>query len=139
MFSSLIMNDGDFVPTRVSYKFNLRGPSINVQTACSTSLVAVHMAAQSLLSGECDMALAGGVSIELPHRRGYRFMAPVHTGLTARARTRTLFVIVIAPAFLLTIPVLGVLSSVLSRKIKAMQKQILSNLPVLSIFRPFIL
>jgi len=66
-------NDKDFLCTRVSYLLNLTGPSISVQTACSTSLVAVHVASQSLLSGECDMALAGGVSIELPHRQGYRF------------------------------------------------------------------
>lgn len=66
-------NDKDFLSTRVSYNFNLTGPSVNVQTACSTSLVAVHMASQSLLSGECDMALAGGVTIELPHGRGYLF------------------------------------------------------------------
>lgn len=64
-------NDKDFLATRVSYIFNLRGPSINVQTACSTSLVAIHMASQSLLNGECDMALAGGATIELPHRQGY--------------------------------------------------------------------
>ncbi len=64
-------NDKDFLATRASYLFDLRGPSVNVQTACSTSLVAVHYAAQSLLSGECDMALAGGVTIELPHGRGY--------------------------------------------------------------------
>src|SRR3954471_18760035 len=70
MFSSLIMNDGDFVPTRVSYKFNLRGPSINVQTACSTSLVAVALAAQNLLGYRCDVALAGGVSITFPPHRG---------------------------------------------------------------------
>ncbi len=50
-----------------------KGPSVNVQTACSTSLVAVHYACQSLLLGECDMALAGGVTIELPHARGYIF------------------------------------------------------------------
>jgi acyl transferase domain-containing protein len=66
-------NDKDFLTTRISYLLNLTGPSINVQTACSTSLVAVHMAAQSLLSGECDMAIAGGASIELPHRQGYLF------------------------------------------------------------------
>lgn len=66
-------NDKDFLATRVSYCLDLHGPAVNVQTACSTSLVAIHLAAQSLLGGECDMALAGGVTIELPHGRGYRF------------------------------------------------------------------
>ncbi|MEM7130985.1 MAG: SDR family NAD(P)-dependent oxidoreductase [Chloroflexota bacterium] len=66
-------NDKDFLTTRVSYTFNLTGPSINVQTACSTSLVAIHLAAQSLLLGESDMALAGGVTIELPDRQGYLY------------------------------------------------------------------
>jgi acyl transferase domain-containing protein/thioesterase domain-containing protein len=64
-------NDKDVLSTRVSYQFDLRGPSINVQTACSTSLVAAHLACQSLLNNECDMALAGGVTIEIPHGRGY--------------------------------------------------------------------
>jgi len=64
-------NDKDFLSTRVSHLFDLQGPSINVQTACSTSLVAVHYACQSLLNGECEMALAGGVTIEIPHGRGY--------------------------------------------------------------------
>ncbi len=66
-------NDKDFLATRVSYLLDLRGPSINVQTACSTSLVATHLACQSLLSGECDMAVAGGVTIEIPHGRGYLY------------------------------------------------------------------
>ncbi|MCC5992571.1 MAG: SDR family NAD(P)-dependent oxidoreductase [Rhodobacteraceae bacterium] len=66
-------NDKDFLSTRVSHIFDLHGPSVNVQTACSTSLVAVHYAVQSLLTGECDMALAGGVTIELPQGRGYLF------------------------------------------------------------------
>ena len=66
-------NDKDFMTTRVSHIFDLKGPSINLQTACSTSLVATHYAAQALLMGECDMALAGGVAIELPHARGYLF------------------------------------------------------------------
>jgi acyl transferase domain-containing protein/thioesterase domain-containing protein len=66
-------NDKDFLTTRTSYCLNLRGPSIAVQTACSTSLVAVHLASQSLLAMECDMALAGGVTIEQPHRHGYLF------------------------------------------------------------------
>jgi acyl transferase domain-containing protein/thioesterase domain-containing protein/NAD(P)-dependent dehydrogenase (short-subunit alcohol dehydrogenase family)/acyl carrier protein len=66
-------NDKDFLATRVSHIFDLKGPSINVQTACSTSLVAVHYATQALLNGECDMALAGGVTIELPQSRGYLY------------------------------------------------------------------
>lgn len=66
-------NDKDFLATRVSHIFDLKGPSINVQTACSTSLVAVHYATQALLNGECDMALAGGVTIELPHAHGYLY------------------------------------------------------------------
>ncbi len=66
-------NDKDFLTTRVSYQFDLKGPSVNVQTACSTSLVAIHQGAQSLLLGECDMAIAGGVTIETPHGRGYLY------------------------------------------------------------------
>ncbi|MFL6193836.1 MAG: beta-ketoacyl synthase N-terminal-like domain-containing protein, partial [Thermoanaerobaculia bacterium] len=69
----LLLNDRDFLATRASYELNLRGPSVSVQTACSTSLVAVHMASQSLLAGECDMALAGGVSISAPLRTGYLY------------------------------------------------------------------
>lgn len=66
-------NDKDFLTTRLSYLLNLKGPSVAVQTACSSSLVAIHLAAQSLLALECDMALAGGVTIELPHRHGYLY------------------------------------------------------------------
>jgi len=72
-YQLLLGNDKDFVPTRVSYKLNLKGPSINVQTACSTSLVAVHLACQSLLNGECDIALAGGVSVRFPLHAGYHY------------------------------------------------------------------
>ncbi len=72
-FQVMIGNDKDFLPTRVSYKLNLRGPGVNVQTACSTSLVAVHLACQSLLHGECDMALAGCVSITVPQNAGYLY------------------------------------------------------------------
>ena len=68
-----LSNDKDFLPTRVSYKLNLKGPSVNVQTSCSTSLVAVHIACQGLLNYQCDMALAGGVAINLPHRAGYLY------------------------------------------------------------------
>ncbi|MCA1561429.1 MAG: acyltransferase domain-containing protein [Chloroflexi bacterium] len=71
--SVLTANDKDFLATRVSYKLDLTGPAITVQTACSTSLVAVHLAAQSLQYGECDLALAGGVSVRVPHRVGYRY------------------------------------------------------------------
>jgi amino acid adenylation domain-containing protein len=63
----------DSLATRVSYKLNLRGPSCTIQTACSTSLVAVCQACQSLLTYQCDMALAGGVSITFPQKRGYRY------------------------------------------------------------------
>ncbi|HYR06597.1 MAG TPA: polyketide synthase, partial [Longimicrobium sp.] len=64
-------NDKDFLTTRVSYKLGLRGPSVAVQTACSTSLVAIHLACQSLLSRECDLALAGGVTITPNQVQGY--------------------------------------------------------------------
>jgi len=70
-FSISMANDKDFLATNVSYKLNLRGPSVTVQTACSTSLVAVHAACQSIFSGECDMALAGGVSLDVPQKGGY--------------------------------------------------------------------
>jgi acyl transferase domain-containing protein len=70
-FSLSLANEKDHLATRVSYKLNLRGESIAVQTSCSTSLVAVHLACQSLLSGQCDMALAGGVSIRVPQKAGY--------------------------------------------------------------------
>ncbi|QWU15607.1 Acyl transferase domain-containing protein [Paenibacillus sophorae] len=70
-YQLMLGNDKDYIATRVSFKLNLSGPSISVQTACSSSLVAVHMACQSLLNGECDMALAGGASVSFPHKRGY--------------------------------------------------------------------
>ncbi|MEM8721263.1 MAG: SDR family NAD(P)-dependent oxidoreductase [Cyanobacteria bacterium P01_G01_bin.39] len=65
-FPILLASDKDYVPTRVSYKLNLKGPSVSVGTACSSSLVAVHLASQSLLSGDCDIALAAGVSVKAP-------------------------------------------------------------------------
>lgn len=70
-FPALIGNGQDFLATRISYKLNLRGPAITVQSACSTSLVAVAQAWQSLTSYQSDMALAGAVSISLPEHRGY--------------------------------------------------------------------
>lgn len=70
-FQNIINNDKDFLPTRTSYLFGLTGPSINIQTSCSTSLVAVVQATQSLLLGESDVCLAGGISIQFPQVRGY--------------------------------------------------------------------
>ena len=72
-FQLILANDKDFLPTRVSYKLNLKGPSVNVNTACSTSLVAVHLACQSLLNYECDLALAGGATIAARQKEGYLY------------------------------------------------------------------
>jgi amino acid adenylation domain-containing protein len=69
-FQAMITNDKDYLAPRVSYKLNLRGPSVSVQTGCSASLVAVHLAVRSLLGGECEMALAGGVKVSCP-QAGY--------------------------------------------------------------------
>jgi phthiocerol/phenolphthiocerol synthesis type-I polyketide synthase E len=66
-----ISSDKDYLATRTSYKLDLRGPSLTVQSACSTSLVAIHLASQALLSGECDLALAGGSSVQVPQAAGY--------------------------------------------------------------------
>ena len=68
-----IGNDKDYLTTRVSYKLNLKGPSFSVQTACSTSLLAVAVAGDHLLSHQCDMALAGGVCVRVPQKAGYYF------------------------------------------------------------------
>ncbi|MGW0533982.1 type I polyketide synthase [Streptomyces sp. NPDC003032] len=73
MLEGRILNDKDFLATAASYRLGLRGPAVSVQTACSASLVAVHLAVQSLLSHESDIALAGGSTIELPHRVGYLY------------------------------------------------------------------
>ncbi|HHP7244181.1 MAG TPA: beta-ketoacyl synthase N-terminal-like domain-containing protein, partial [Elainellaceae cyanobacterium] len=73
IFQVLLSNNKDFLPTRVSFQLNLRGPSVNVQTACSTSLVATHLACQSLLNGECDIALAGGTAVRVPQVTGYLY------------------------------------------------------------------
>jgi acyl transferase domain-containing protein/acyl carrier protein len=70
-----IGNDKDFLSTRISFKLDLRGPSVNVQTACSTSLVALHLACRSLLDGECDLALAGAATVRVPHQAGYVYQS----------------------------------------------------------------
>jgi amino acid adenylation domain-containing protein len=69
-FAAMIANEKDYLATRTSYKLNLRGPSLNINTACSTSLVAVCQACHSLLSYQCDLALSGGVAIEFPQKKG---------------------------------------------------------------------
>lgn len=71
--SRLQLMDKGFLPTRISYNLNLRGPSVYVYTACSTSLMAVHMACRALLTGECQIALAGGVTLLLPQQNGYLY------------------------------------------------------------------
>ncbi|MDI4656770.1 type I polyketide synthase, partial [Xanthobacter autotrophicus] len=70
---TVLGNDKDYLATRVSYKLGLRGPSVSVQTACSTSLTAVAMACDSLLNLQADVALAGGVTVKLPLKSGYLF------------------------------------------------------------------
>ncbi|MFD6226122.1 SDR family NAD(P)-dependent oxidoreductase [Streptomyces sp. NPDC060232] len=72
-FAVMVGNDKDYLATRVAYKLDLKGSAYSVQTACSTSLVAIHLACQGLVNGECDMALAGGVTVKLPQTKGYLF------------------------------------------------------------------
>jgi len=72
-FAINIGSNKDFIATRTAYKLDLRGPAVGVQTGCSTSLVAIHLAVQALLTRECDLALAGGASINVPHRTGYHW------------------------------------------------------------------
>jgi phthiocerol/phenolphthiocerol synthesis type-I polyketide synthase E len=72
-FQAMIGGDKDFLCTRLSYKLNLKGPSLTVQTGCSTSLVAAHFAVQGLLTYQCDLAITGGVSVGVPQRTGYYY------------------------------------------------------------------
>jgi amino acid adenylation domain-containing protein len=72
-FQTMLANEKDFLTTRISYKLNLKGPSVSVNTACSTSLVAIIQAFQALMSEQCDLALAGGVSITTPQNTGYLY------------------------------------------------------------------
>ena len=73
-YQVMLGNEKDFLATRIAYKLNLKGPAVTVQTACSTSLAAVHLACESILRGECALALAGGVSIAFPQAQGYPFV-----------------------------------------------------------------
>ena len=70
-FQTMLANEKDFLTTRAAYKLNLKGPAVSVNTACSTSLVAIIQACQALNSYQCDMALAGGVSMTTPQNSGY--------------------------------------------------------------------
>ncbi|MCP5097303.1 MAG: acyltransferase domain-containing protein [Chloroflexi bacterium] len=70
-FQVMLGNDKNFLSTRVAYHLNLKGPSLDVQTGCSTSLVAAHLACDSLLSYQCDLALVGGITLAMPQRAGY--------------------------------------------------------------------
>lgn len=72
-FGTTVLNNIDYLATLVSYKFDFRGPSMSVLTACSSALAAVHLASQSLQLGECDVAVAGAANVELPYGRGYRW------------------------------------------------------------------
>ncbi|WP_091834465.1 type I polyketide synthase [Marininema halotolerans] len=72
-FLTSLLNDKDSLTTQISYRFNLKGPSTNIFTGCSTSLVAIHTAAQALLNGHCEMALAGGITLALPDKAGYLY------------------------------------------------------------------
>lgn len=96
-FRLMLGSEKDYLTTRVSYKLNLTGPSLAVQTACSTSLVALHLAGQAILSGECDMAIAGGVTVRMPqlagyiHRRGLPLSSDGHCRAFDAAANGTLF------------------------------------------------
>ncbi|HAB14968.1 MAG TPA: type I polyketide synthase [Verrucomicrobiota bacterium] len=70
-YAALVGNDKDYLATRVAHQFDFRGPALTIQTACSTSLVAIAQACQSLLTFQCDFAVAGGVSVTFPQTRGY--------------------------------------------------------------------
>lgn len=75
LFSLATSNNENYIATRLGYTFNLRGPCVSIQTACSTSLVAIHTACSALLAGECDMALAGGVTVKVPQDLGYIYQS----------------------------------------------------------------
>lgn len=72
-FAASLLSNGNFLVSRIAYKFDLKGPATFVQTACSTSLVAIHHACRALLDGECQIALAGGVSVDMSPALGYRY------------------------------------------------------------------
>lgn len=81
-----LATDPEFLATRIAYKLDLKGPALSVSTACSTSLVAIHLACKALLDGECELALAGGSSVESPEPAGYRFQDGWITSRDGRCR-----------------------------------------------------
>ncbi|MGH3563774.1 MAG: beta-ketoacyl synthase N-terminal-like domain-containing protein [Mycobacterium sp.] len=86
MVNLSLQNDKDYLATKVAHQFDLRGPALSVQTACSSALVAVHLACQGILNGECDVALAGGASLRIPHRVGYWHEAGSMVSASGRCR-----------------------------------------------------
>ena len=85
-YQTMLLSDKDFLTTRTAYKLNLKGPAVTAQTACSTSLVAVHQACQSLLNYGCDMALAGGVSVNPQQGQGYLYQTGMILAPDGRCR-----------------------------------------------------
>ncbi len=86
-FSVMLHNAKDFLATLIAYKLNLRGPAINIQTACSTSLVAVHTGCQSLLSGDSDLVVAGATCVSTPLKSGYLFQEGLMLSPTGKCST----------------------------------------------------
>ncbi|MFB6367570.1 SDR family NAD(P)-dependent oxidoreductase [Paenibacillus elgii] len=85
-FSKSLLSDKDLLAQLIAYKLHLTGPAFTVQAACATSLVAVHLACQALIGGECDMALAGGASITVPEQQGYLYHEHMHESPDGRSR-----------------------------------------------------
>ena len=86
-FDHFLLNYRDYVATRISYKLNLKGPSFTLLSACSTSLVSIHLACRALLNGECEMALAGGVSLSYPQKSGYFYQEGLMLSSDGHCRT----------------------------------------------------
>lgn len=84
-FNMLLANSGDFLSSRIAYKLNLKGPAVNVQTACSTSMTALHLAVGGLMLGDCDIALAGGISLG-DLQEGYLFREGMIMSAEGRCR-----------------------------------------------------
>lgn len=85
-YGEVISNEKDYLVSKVAYLLNLRGPAVDIQTACSTSLVAAHYAVQSLRLGECELAVAGGATVKVPHGVGYRYYADGLRSLSGECR-----------------------------------------------------